>query len=172
MSRVLLYIARFAVILIGYVAAALAASGFLHLLLLGSAGFSPDEAHAVVIGSLFFSIPFTALFVGYFAFLPSVAAILIGEVFGQRGWLFHALAGAAVGLVVVVLFWQSAIWPDSSGYQTGIDPAYGTSRLVGLIVGSGIVGGLAYWLCAGRWAGSWRSAGGPDGSISSGPSGS
>jgi len=170
-SRVLLYIGRFAVILIGYVAAALAASGFLHLLLLGSAGFPPDEAHAVVMGSLFFSIPFTALFIGYFAFLPSVAAILIGEIFGQRNWLFHALAGAAVGLAVVVLFWQSAIWPDSS-YQTGIEPAYSTSRFVGMIIGSGIVGGLAYWLCAGRFAGNWRSAGEPGNSISSGPSGS
>ena len=171
MSRVLLYIARFAVILIGYVAAALAASAFLHLLVLGSAGFSPDEAHAVVMGSLFFSIPFTALFVGYFAFLPSVAAILIGEVSGQRGWLFYALAGAAVGLAVAVLFWQSALWPDS-GYQADIEPAYSTSRFVGMIIGSGIVGGLAYWLCAGRFAGSWRSAGGSDRSISSGPSGS
>jgi hypothetical protein len=170
-SRVLLYIGRFAVILIGYVAAALAASAFLHLLFLGSAGVRPDEAHAVVMGSLFFSIPFTALFIGYFAFLPSVAAILIGEVFGQRSWLFHALAGAAVGLAVVALFWQSSIWPDS-GYQTGIEPAYSTSRFVGLIVGSGIVGGLAYWLCAGRFAGNWRSAGEPDSSISSGPSGS
>jgi hypothetical protein len=170
-SRVLLYIARFAVILIGYVAAALAASAFLHLLLLGSAGFPPDEVHAVVMGSLFFSIPFTALFVGYFAFLPSAAAILIGEISGQRSWLFHALAGASVGLAVFALFWQSAIWPDS-GYQAGLDSAYSTSQFVGMIIGSGIVGGLAYWLCAGRWAGNWRSAGEPDSSISSGPSGS
>jgi hypothetical protein len=170
-SRVLLYITRFAVILIGYVAAALAASAFLHLLVVGSAGFRPDEAHAVVMGSLFFSIPFTALFVGYFAFLPSVAAILIGELFGQRNWLFHALAGAAVGLAVVALFWQSAIWPDS-GYQTGIEPAYGMSRFVGLIVGSGIVGGLAYWLCAGRWAGNWRTRSEAGPPSVSGPSGS
>lgn len=171
MSRVLLYIARFAVILIGYVAAALAASAFLHLLVLGSAGFRPDEAHAVVMGSLFFSIPFTALFVGYFAFLPSVVAILIGEVLGQRSWLFHALAGAAVGLAVVALFWQSSVWSDG-GYQTGIDPAYSTSRFVGLIVGAGIVGGLAYWLCAGRWAGNWQTRAEAAPPSVSGPSGS
>jgi hypothetical protein len=170
-NRVLLYIGRFAVILVGYIAAALAASAFIHLLFLGAAGFRPDEGSAIVMGSLFFSIPFTALFVGYFAFLPSVAAILIGEVFGQRGWLFHALAGAAVGLAVVALFWQSSMMLDG-GNQAGTDPAFSTPRFVGLIIGGGIVGGLAYWLCAGRWAGNWRTSADAGPPTESGPSGS
>ena len=155
MSRVLLYLFRFAVILVGYVVAALAASAFMHLLFLGAAGFRPGEAPSVVAGSLFFSIPFTALFIGYFAFAPSVVMILVSEVFGRRGWLFYALAGAAVGFAVVALFWQSSGVLDGQAPMDG-DPEFGTSRFVGMMIGSGIVGGLAYWLCAGRWAGSWR----------------
>lgn len=171
MSRVLLYLIRFAVILVGYAIASLAASAFIHLLFLGSAGFRPAEAYALVTGSLLFSVPFTALFVGYFAFLPAVVMILAGEVLGQRNWLFYALAGAAVGLAVVALFWQSSLVVDGAG-PVSHDPEFSASRLVAAMIGSGIVGGLAYWLCAGRSAGNWHMAGKPDQSTASGPSGS
>lgn len=169
MNRVLLYIGRFAAILAGYITASLAASAFIHLLVLGAAGFEPDSAPAFVVGSLFFSVPFTALFVGYFGFIPAMAAILIGEIFGLRSWLFHALAGAAVGAAVIATFWQTG-WMLDSQAQAGIDPEFSASRLVGLIVGSGIVGGLAYWLVAGRWAGNWHRLGRDASSTSSGPS--
>ena len=167
MSRFFLYIGRFAVILAGYAVAALAASAFLHLLVLGAAGLQPGEAPPVFLRSLAFSIPFTALFVSYFAFLPAGAAILAGEVLGLRNWLFYALAGAAAGFAVAMLFRQS---PMVGGIA---EPALATPRFVASLIGCGIVGGLAYWLCAGRSAGSWlmidRNGGGP---TSSGPSGS
>jgi hypothetical protein len=163
-SRVLLYLFRFAAILVGYMVAALAASAFLHLLFLGSAGFQPDDNSAVVAGSLLFSIPFTALFVGYFAFLPSLVMIVLGEILGQRNWLFYALGGAAVGLAVAGLFWQG---PTDEMGRMATDPTFSAPRFVGLMIGGGIVGGLAYWLCAGRWAGGWRNRAtlpGPSGS--------
>lgn len=162
MSRVLDIILRFAVILVGYCVAALAASAFIHLLFLGAAGFQPGEDAAYVVGPLLFSVPFTALFVGYFALLPSMFLIVIGEVLGQRNWLYYALGGAGVGLAVIALFWQS---PMEWSIQTDADITVGTSRFVGLMVGGGVVGGLAYWLFAGRSAGGWR--GRP---TSSGPS--
>ncbi|HEY4193209.1 MAG TPA: hypothetical protein VGM46_11240 [Mesorhizobium sp.] len=160
MNRVLTYILRFAVILIGYMVATLAASAFIQLLFLGSAGLRLGEAWELVTGSLLFSVPFTALFVGYFAFLPAVVLIVAGEVLGQRNWLFYALAGAAVGLAVAVLFWQSSMMADGMG-QMNTDPAFSGPRFVGLMIGGGIVGGLAYWLCAGRSAGNWRVAAKP-----------
>jgi hypothetical protein len=169
-SRILTYIGRFAVIVIGYGVAALAASGFLHLLALGAAGLQPSEAPPFVIGSLFFSIPFVALFVGYFAFTPAAVAILVGEVSGQRNWLFYALAGGAVGLAVALLFWQGPAIGFETG--TGAEDTITTPRLVASLVGSGIVGGIAYWLCAGRSAGNWRSTDERRGPISSGPPGS
>lgn len=42
-------------------------------------------------------------------------------------------------------------------------------RVVAAVVGCGMVGGISYWLSAGRWAGSWRKIGNP---ISPGRSGS
>lgn len=168
MSRVFLYIARFAVILVGYAVASLAASAFIHLLFLGEAGFRPNENSAYVVGPLLFSIPFSALFIGYFAFMPAGIAILAGEIFGLRNWLFHALAGAAVGLAVIVLFWQSPM--RGGGLETEVASHFAAPRFMASMIGSGIVGGLAYWLCAGRSAGNWRMAGKSDQPTSSGPS--
>ncbi len=170
MSRVITYIGRFAVIVVAYGVAALAASAFLHLLALGASGLQPSGAPPFVIGSLYFSVPFVALFVGYFAFTPAAVAILVGEVSGQRNWLFYAIAGGAVGLGAAVLFWQAPAIGFESG--TGAEGTLTTPRLAAALAGSGIVGGIAYWLCAGRSAGNWHSAGGRSGSISSGPSGS
>ena len=173
MSRVFAYLIRFAVILIGYAAAALAASAFLHLVFVGQAGLSTDEASFLLWGSLFFSIPFTALFVGYFAFTPAAIAILAGELLDRRDWLFHAMAGAAVGVAVLALFWQGML-PSAdhgiAGDAMSVDAAFQGSRFIASVMGAGIVGGIAYWFCAGRFAGSWRDT--PDASISSGPSGS
>ena len=101
MSRVLVYLGRFALILAGYAIASLAASAFLHVVTLGSLGFTADEAPAVLMGSIVFSIPFVALFVAYFAFLPAIPAILLSEILGKRDWLYHAISGAVVALVIV-----------------------------------------------------------------------
>ena len=136
MNRVFAWLGRFAVILAGYVAAALAASAFLNLVFLGSAGFSAEQAPMVATGSIVFSIPFVALFVAYFAFIPSIPVILVAEILGRRDWLSYAIGGAVIGLAVVGFFFA--------------------------IIGGGMVGGIAYWLIAGRWAGSWL---GPAGSA-------
>lgn len=170
MSRFLLYLVRFAIILVGYAVAALAASAFLHLLVLGAAGLQPDDAPPVFVRSLIFSIPFVALFISYFAFMPAGVAILAGEVLRLRSWLFYALAGGTVGFAVLVLFWQSPMMVET--VAEGAEPAFGTPRFVASLIGCGVVGGLAYWLCAGRTAGSWLTIGGRDDATSSGPSGS
>ncbi|TIX64528.1 MAG: hypothetical protein E5V33_10050, partial [Mesorhizobium sp.] len=84
MSRFIAYLIRFAVILVGYIAASLAASAFLNILFLGSLGYTPDQAHPTATASLYFSIPFVALFVAYFAFMPATVVILAAEVLGRR----------------------------------------------------------------------------------------
>ena len=147
MSRVFIYLGRFALILAGYAIASLAASAFLHLVTLGSLGFTADEAPAVVMGSIEFSIPFVALFVAYFAFLPAIPAILLAEVLGKRDWLYHAISGAVVALVVVVVIRSVA--------EAGND-AVTDARFALALIGAGMCGGIAYWLVAGRLAGNWR----------------
>ena len=94
-------------------------------------------------GSVVFSVPFVALFVGYFAFVPSIPAILLAEVLGKRDWLYYAISGAVVGLVVVGFIRSAA--ENWDGESLGL-----------ALIGSGMCGGIAYWLVAGRLAGNWR----------------
>lgn len=152
MSRLVAYLIRFAVILAGYVVASLAASAFLNILFLGYFGYAPEPGHPTIATALYFSVPFVALFVAYFAFMPAAVAILIGEVLGRRDWLFYALGGAAVAIVFLGFVHNVG---DAS-----FDVTATNVRLA--VVGCGMVGGIFYWLSAGRWAGSWRREPMPD----------
>jgi hypothetical protein len=87
------------------------------------------------------------LFVAYFAFLPSVPAILLSEVLGWRDWLHYALAGALIALIVIAFFIQAS--PDSND-------AVRDARFWAAMIGGGISGGMVYWVVAGRLAGNWR----------------
>ncbi|PTE07606.1 hypothetical protein [Mesorhizobium helmanticense] len=159
MNRLVAYLIRFAVILIGYGVASLAASAFLNIMFLASLGLMTDETQPAAQASLWFSIPFVALFVAYFAFMPAAIAIIVSEILGRRDWLFYALAGAAVAAVFLGFVHQTA---DANFEVTN------TSVMLA-VIGCGMVGGIFYWLSAGRWAGSWRQIGS---AISPGPSGS
>ncbi|MBZ9710008.1 hypothetical protein FJ970_04765 [Mesorhizobium sp. B2-1-8] len=145
MNRLVAYIVRFAIILFGYAVASLAASAFLNILFLASLGYAPAQAHLAATASLYFSIPFVALFVAYFGFAPAALVILIAEILGRRDWLFYALAGALVAGVFLGLVDNIR---DSTFAVTE------TSAIMA-VIGGGMVGGIFYWLSAGRWAGSW-----------------
>ncbi|TGQ90197.1 hypothetical protein EN851_21545 [Mesorhizobium sp. M8A.F.Ca.ET.208.01.1.1] len=145
MTRLVAYIVRFAVILFGYAVAALAASAFLNVLFLASLGYAPAQAHPAATASLYFSIPFVALFVAYFGFMPAAVVILIAEILGRRDWLFYALAGALVAGVFLGLV---------DNVRESAFAVTETSAILA-VIGGGMVGGIFYWLSAGRWAGSW-----------------
>jgi uncharacterized membrane-anchored protein YitT (DUF2179 family) len=159
MGRFVSYLVRFAMILFGYAVASLAASAFLNILFLASLGYTPEHAHPTATASLYFSIPFVALFVAYFAFMPAVIVILAAEILGRRDWLYYALAGAVVAAVFLGLVDHA---------QESTFAVTDTSAIMA-VIGGGMVGGIFYWLSAGRWAGSWWK---DDPSISPGPSGS
>jgi hypothetical protein len=142
------YLIRFAVILIGYLVASLAASAFLNILFLAALGLAPDQVHPTATASLYFSIPFVALFVAYFAFMPAAVVILIAELLGRRDWLFYALGGAVIALAFLGFVHRVG--------DANFDVTETNARLA--VIGCGMVGGIFYWLSAGRWAGSWRRA--------------
>ena len=148
-SLVLAYLIRFFIITVGYAVAALASSAFLNVVFMAWAGFTAVEVPAMVMGSFMLSIPFVAVFVAYFAFVPAVPAIVLAEVLGKRDWLFYAIAGGIVAVAVLGYFWQAS--PGTRSTTT--DPG-----LALLIIGAGMCGGIGYWLIAGRTAGSWRPA--------------
>jgi hypothetical protein len=141
-------------ILLGYAGAALAASAFVHALFIGSAGLDAEEARWIATGSILVSVPVVALFVSYFAFLPAVVAIGVGEVTGARDWLFYAIAGGLVGVAVVALFWFHS--PVADPALSARPPMLGSPFVLATLIGAGMVGGMAYWAVAGRLAGSWR----------------
>lgn len=144
MSRFLLYLGKFAHMVLGYLAASLAASAFLNVIFLGAAGLmASDVPPEVATGSMVFTIPFTALFVAYFAFVPAVVVMLLAELLGKRDWLFYALAGGFVALVFIGFAYQSG----EGGF------AYRDPLLPMSIIGSGLIGGIAYWFITGRFAG-------------------
>lgn len=144
MSRFLLYLGKFAHMVLGFAAASLAAAAFLNVVFLGATRLATwDMPPEVLSGSMIFSIPFTALVVAYFAFVPAVVVMVLTELLGKRDWLFYALAGGFVGLVL-----------DGLAYQGG-DPnfAYMNPLVPVSILGAGVVGGIAYWFVTGRFAG-------------------
>ena len=136
--------------------ASLAASAFLNILMLGPWASSVAK-RATATGSLVFSIPFVALFVAYFAFIPAVFAILISEILAKRDWLFYAIAGAVISLVIIG-FMRGSV-------EAGNEAAADTNFVLALI-GAGMCGGIGYWLVAGRSAGGWRDL---DGATSPAP---
>lgn len=156
MGRIVDYLVRCIIILFGYAVASLAASAFLHIIFFAWAGFEPKDAPELTMASFVFSIPFVALFVAYFAFVPSAVIILIAELLAKRDWLFYAIGGGIVAAIFLAFLHQAAD-PD-------FDVA-GSGPMLAVIVG-GIVGGFFYWLCAGRWAGGWYGPRNPPGTTS------
>ena len=156
MNGVLAIIFRLAVVLLGYIGAALAASAFINILALGALGAEPGDP--VATASLVFMIPLMALVIAYFAFFPSLLVVLLTEFLGKRDWLVHALGGGAVALSVLgFAFGTGTVWQSVSG--DGLEPYWlppDDPRMALLLIGAGMIGGLTYWLIAGRTAGSWR----------------
>ena len=98
----------------------------------------------------FFMVSFFATsFIGASAFVPAGLLIIIGEAMRLRGLLYYAAAGAVVGLAS---YFGSNVELRLEN-TTDVTPVFHPLQLA---AGAGIVGGLVYWLLAGRKAGLWR----------------
>ena len=84
------------------------------------------------------------------AFLPTVIAVGVAEVFAIRSALLYALGGA---VVMLIGYYSAGL---ASAYTDSIDVAPPMiSREVEIIAAMGVVFGLTYWAIAGRRAGAW-----------------
>jgi hypothetical protein len=98
----------------------------------------------------FFVVSFFATsFVGASAFVPAVLLIVVAEVMRLRSLLYYAVAGAVVGLTSY-LGSNVELRLENT---TDVSPVFHPLQLA---AAAGIVGGLAYWLLAGRNAARWR----------------
>lgn len=159
MDRLFAYLVRFTAIVFGYAVAIVATSLFLHILIFPAFGFTTEEAPWAALGGLVVSVPFVALLIGYYAFLPAAVAIVASEIAGWRGFLFHAFAGAALAAISGAMFRAGGGFTEI-GFETArVREAapLSTEAMLG-IAAAGMVGGIAYWMVAGRGAGSWRGA--------------
>ena len=98
----------------------------------------------------FFIVSFFATsFAGAVAMLPALLVIVIAEVARMRSFLYYGVGGALVGLA-------SYFGTDISVRLENTTDVAPVGHTLQLAAAAGIVGGLAYWLIAGRNAGRWR----------------
>ena len=91
---------------------------------------------------------FGFIFVSGFALVPALIVVLITEAFSIRSALAYAIGGGVVG---------AACYLGLVPFDPGSLEFHGiVRRHLEIMTGAGIVGGLVYWLIAGRNAGLWR----------------
>ena len=140
-------IGRLFVILFGFLAASVVAG----LIVVGAIlfpEFSDLGEGPIDQGALDIIIGFGFIFVSGFALIPTLLIALITEAFSIRSVLAYAIGGGLVGLACYLGL--IPFDPDTYHFE-GI-----VRRHLEIMTGAGIVGGLIYWMIAGRNAGAWR----------------
>ena len=99
---------------------------------------------------IFFFVAFfaTGLVVTY-ALLPALLVIAISEVARMRSFIYYGVGGAMVALA-------SYYGSDISFQLENTTDVTPVANALQLAAAAGILGGLSYWLIAGRNAGRWR----------------
>jgi hypothetical protein len=98
----------------------------------------------------FFVVSFFATsFVGAVALLPALVVIVIAEAARLRNFLYYGVGGALVGLA-------SYFGSDISVRLENTTDVTPVGHTLQLAAAAGIIGGLVYWIVAGRNAGRWR----------------
>ena len=130
--------------IIGYLVAVVAAALFL---MVARVGFEPrDPAMAGWFWSQFALYGgFAASLIGSATFFPAIVVILVTEVFSIRSWPVYALVGGGFGL--------AAALGVGSLRDLPADVALTFAPNTTLLLGAGFIGGMVYWLLAGRMAG-------------------
>jgi len=93
---------------------------------------------------------FGFIFVSGFALIPAMLIALVTEAFSIRSVLAYAIGGGVVGAACYLGL--VPFDPETFRFE-GI-----VRRHLEILTGAGIVGGLVYWLIAGRSAGHWRAS--------------
>ena len=84
------------------------------------------------------------------AFVPTLIAVAVAEIFAIRSALIYAAAGA---VILVIGYYSAGL---AASYSESIDAAPPMiSRGAEIAAAVGVVFGLAYWAIAGRRAGAW-----------------
>jgi hypothetical protein len=139
---------RIIVIIFGLLVAIIVAAITLAIGVVGTdwVGADSDPSERV---RIFFAAFFATGFIVVFATLPAVLVILVSEIARIRNFIYYGVGGALVALAAYSISGIS-VWLENT---TDVTPVANTLQLA---AAAGILGGLAYWLIAGRNAGRWR----------------
>jgi hypothetical protein len=140
-------IGRLIVIFFGFLAACLAA-GMIVVFAVLFPEMSDLDTGSIDQNAINIVLGFGFIFISGFALLPAMLVVLITEAFYIRGVLTYALGGAVVGLACYL---GLVPFDPATMHFEGI-----IRRHLEIMTGAGIVGGLIYWMIAGRNAGAWR----------------
>jgi hypothetical protein len=140
-------IGRLIVIFFGFLAACLAA-GMIVVFAVLFPEMSDLDTGSIDQNAINVIIGFGFIFISGFALLPAMLVVLITEAFYIRGVLTYAIGGAVVGLACYL---GLVPFDPATMHFEGI-----IRRHLEIMTGAGIVGGLIYWMIAGRNAGAWR----------------
>jgi hypothetical protein len=144
-SRVLAYLIRFAVIVIGYAVASIIATGGILTMLAFFAWLSGKPVAGPLIS--FRQILLLVYYVGYWAVIPSAVVVLWAEASGRRDWPFYVGTGFLVGIIT------------GGGLATYLsDSAAAIAFSAVVAMPAGMLGGAVYWLIAGKTSGALRDA--------------
>ncbi len=160
---ILRFIARLFQVALAYLLAAAAAGATLAVAFVTALGGNLSGVEIFLFGSILGG------FIGFTAAAPALVAALIGELFKFRSWVFYASAGALIALGSWSLFDLPVLdniriefsWFDQSGFLQNFSQNLGEAfqeifrgeRALIAVSASGLAGGLAYWLAAGKSAG-------------------
>ena len=139
-----IFVIMFALFLAALAAGIAAAFGVVSLTLHAAAADPVDQV-------LFWSVATFASGLAMFgAFVPTLIAVGIAEVFAIRSALIYAAAGA---VILVIGYYSAGL---ATTYSESIDAAPPLiSRGAEIAAAVGVVFGLTYWAIAGRRAGAW-----------------
>ena len=140
-------IGRLVVIFIGFLAACFV-GGMIVVVALLFPEFADLGAGPVDQGAIDILLGFGFIFVSGFALIPAMLIALLTEAFSIRSVLAYALGGGVVG---AACYLGLVPFDPQTFHFEGI-----VRRHLEILTGAGIVGGLVYWLIAGRNAGRWR----------------
>jgi len=85
------------------------------------------------------------------AIVPALVLIGLGEALRMRSFIYYAAAGVLVGLA-------SYFGCDISGALENTTDVPPVGYTLPLAAAAGIIGGVVYWLIAGRKPGGWRAS--------------
>src|SRR5262249_55906012 len=141
------FLGRIIVIVFGLIVAIMAAGVTLAIGIIAPdwAGVDADPFERL---SFFIVSFFATSFVGAVAILPAAVLIVVSEAARWRSFLYYGVGGA---LVALASYYGSDISVRLEN-TTDVTPV---TNVLQLAAAAGIIGGLVYWLIAGRNAGRW-----------------